>query len=88
MNNLNENIFVWHLGDVVVVSGAAGAVGSMVGQIAKIKGCKVRILIFILSKNDSLRNCKLKGSHKKKLSLNGSAIIRKSPTPTTNSSKA
>jgi NADPH-dependent curcumin reductase CurA len=28
-------------GDVVVVSGAAGAVGSIVGQIAKIKGCKV-----------------------------------------------
>ncbi len=28
-------------GDVVVVSGAAGATGSMVGQIAKIAGCKV-----------------------------------------------
>jgi NADPH-dependent curcumin reductase CurA len=28
-------------GDVVLVSGAAGAVGSMVGQIAKLKGCKV-----------------------------------------------
>lgn len=28
-------------GEVVVVSGAAGAVGSHVGQIAKIKGCKV-----------------------------------------------
>lgn len=28
-------------GDVVVVSGAGGAVGSHVGQIAKIKGCKV-----------------------------------------------
>ncbi|WP_273446993.1 NADP-dependent oxidoreductase [Neolewinella agarilytica] len=28
-------------GDVVLVSGAAGAVGSVVGQIAKIKGCKV-----------------------------------------------
>ena len=28
-------------GDTVVVSGAAGAVGSIVGQIAKIKGCKV-----------------------------------------------
>lgn len=28
-------------GDVVLVSGAAGAVGSIVGQISKIKGCKV-----------------------------------------------
>ncbi len=28
-------------GDVVLVSGAAGAVGSIVGQIAKIKGCSV-----------------------------------------------
>jgi len=28
-------------GDIVVVSGAAGAVGSIVGQIAKIKGCTV-----------------------------------------------
>lgn len=28
-------------GDVVVVSGAAGAVGNLVGQIAKVKGCKV-----------------------------------------------
>lgn len=28
-------------GEIVVVSGAAGAVGSIVGQIAKIKGCKV-----------------------------------------------
>ncbi|XP_067002488.2 prostaglandin reductase 1 isoform X2 [Anabrus simplex] len=28
-------------GEVVVVSGAAGAVGSLVGQIARIKGCKV-----------------------------------------------
>ncbi|XP_049804086.1 prostaglandin reductase 1-like [Schistocerca nitens] len=28
-------------GEVVVVSGAAGAVGSIVGQIARIKGCKV-----------------------------------------------
>ncbi|XP_060524423.1 prostaglandin reductase 1-like [Cylas formicarius] len=29
------------VGETVVVSGAAGAVGSIVGQIAKIKGCKV-----------------------------------------------
>lgn len=28
-------------GETVVVSGAAGAVGSHVGQIAKIKGCRV-----------------------------------------------
>jgi len=28
-------------GDVVLVSGAAGAVGSIVGQIARIKGCRV-----------------------------------------------
>ncbi|TXH91230.1 MAG: NADP-dependent oxidoreductase [Rhodoferax sp.] len=28
-------------GDTVVVSGAAGAVGSVVGQVAKIKGCRV-----------------------------------------------
>ena len=28
-------------GETVVVSGAAGAVGSVVGQIAKLKGCRV-----------------------------------------------
>ena len=28
-------------GDVILVSGAAGAVGSTVGQIAKINGCRV-----------------------------------------------
>ena len=28
-------------GETVVVTGAAGAVGSLVGQIAKIKGCRV-----------------------------------------------
>ncbi len=30
-----------HAGETVVVSGAAGAVGSVVGQIARIKGCRV-----------------------------------------------
>ena len=29
------------LGETVVVTGAAGAVGSHVGQIAKLKGCRV-----------------------------------------------
>jgi len=29
------------VGEVVVISGAAGAVGSLVGQIAKLKGCRV-----------------------------------------------
>uniref|UniRef100_A0AAG5DJX2 15-oxoprostaglandin 13-reductase n=1 Tax=Anopheles atroparvus TaxID=41427 RepID=A0AAG5DJX2_ANOAO len=31
----------WSSGETVLVSGAAGAVGSLVGQIAKIKGCRV-----------------------------------------------
>ena len=32
---------LYRSGETVVVSGAAGAVGSIVGQIAKLKGCKV-----------------------------------------------
>jgi NADPH-dependent curcumin reductase CurA len=28
-------------GDVIFISGAAGAVGSMAGQLAKLKGCRV-----------------------------------------------
>jgi len=35
------NVLEIKAGDTVLVSGAAGAVGSVVGQIAKIKGCKV-----------------------------------------------
>lgn len=33
-------------GDVVVVSGAAGAVGSLVGQIAKIKGPRINVIYY------------------------------------------
>lgn len=36
-----HNVGVYKAGDTVVVSGAAGAVGSVVGQIAKIKGSRV-----------------------------------------------
>lgn len=35
------NICEPRAGETVVVNGAAGAVGSLVGQIAKIKGCRV-----------------------------------------------
>lgn len=38
-------------GETLVVNGAAGAVGSAVGQIAKIKGCRVvgKLLSFIMN---------------------------------------
>src|SRR5260370_32703200 len=39
-------------GETVVVSGAAGAVGSAVGQIAKIKGCHV---VGIAGEDDKIR---------------------------------
>ncbi len=35
------NILTPKEGETLVVNGAAGAVGSLVGQIAKIKGCRV-----------------------------------------------
>lgn len=43
-------------GDTVVVSGAAGAVGSVVGQIAKIKGCRVVGISSTKEKNQYLKN--------------------------------
>ena len=43
-------------GDVVLVSGAAGAVGSLVGQIAKLKGCTVIGIAGGKEKNDYLIN--------------------------------
>ena len=43
-------------GETVVVSGAAGAVGSVVGQIAKIKGCRVVGIAGSDEKNDYLRD--------------------------------
>ena len=36
-----NDLLLIRAGQTVVVSGAAGAVGSLVGQIAKIKGCRV-----------------------------------------------
>ena len=43
-------------GETVVVSGAAGAVGSVVGQLAKIKGCRVVGIAGSDEKNDYLRD--------------------------------
>lgn len=43
-------------GDIVLVSGAAGAVGSVVGQIAKIKGCTVIGIVGGKAKCDYLLN--------------------------------
>ncbi len=43
-------------GETVVVSGAAGAVGSVVGQLAKIKGCRVVGIAGTDEKNDYLRD--------------------------------
>ena len=43
-------------GETVVVSGAAGAVGSIVGQLAKIKGCRVVGIAGTDEKNDYLRD--------------------------------
>lgn len=42
-------------GETVIVNGAAGAVGSIVGQLAKIKGCKV---IAFVGSDDKLNWCK------------------------------
>ena len=41
-------------GETVLVSTAAGAVGSMVGQIAKVKGCRT---VGITGSTDKVRNC-------------------------------
>lgn len=43
-------------GETVVISGAAGAVGSVVGQIAKIKGCKVVGIVGTNEKAKLLKN--------------------------------
>ena len=43
-------------GETVVVSAAAGAVGSIVGQIAKIKGCKVIGIAGGKDKSDYVKN--------------------------------
>jgi len=45
-----------HAGEVVVVSGAAGAVGSLVAQFAKLHGCKVLGIAGGAAKCDWLRN--------------------------------
>ena len=37
-------------GETLVITGAAGAVGSAVGQIAKIKGCRVVGKVFLYTK--------------------------------------
>jgi len=42
-------------GETIIVNGAAGAVGMMVGQLAKIKGCKV---IAFVGTDDKLKWCK------------------------------
>ena len=41
-------------GDTVVVSAASGAVGSVVGQIAKIKGCRVVVVLWVATKSNYL----------------------------------
>lgn len=43
-------------GETVVVSGAAGAVGMVVGQIAKLKGCRVIGISGSVEKNEYLKN--------------------------------
>ena len=43
-------------GETVVISGAAGAVGNVVGQIAKLKGCRTIGIVGSAEKADLLRN--------------------------------
>src|SRR4029450_3693657 len=45
-------------GDTVVVSGAAGAVGQVVGQIAKIAGCRT---VGIAGGPEECKECRLRG---------------------------